>query len=109
VSQGPVLDIRTYKVVAGRRDDFDRIFREHARPMLERHGIDVVAAGPSLLDDDPYTLIRSFDSLAERDRQLEGFYGSEEWLENYDGPVSALIDAYHVVVVLTPAETARSA
>jgi hypothetical protein len=73
---GPVLDIRTYRLLPGTRDEFDRIFREHARPLLERHGIDVVAAGPSLLGDDLYTLVRSFDSLEQRREQLEEFYGS---------------------------------
>ncbi|MGH3132214.1 MAG: NIPSNAP family protein [Gaiellaceae bacterium] len=96
---GPILDIRTYKLVAGTRDEFDRIFREGARPMLERHGIDVVAAGPSVQDDDHYVLIRSFASLDERREQLERFYGSEEWLESYDAQVMEMIEAYHTVVL----------
>jgi NIPSNAP len=99
---GPVLDIRTYRLVPGARDEFDRIFREHARPMLERHGIDVVAAGLSLLGDDLFTLVRSFDSREQRREQLEGFYGSDEWLENYDAAVMALIEAYHTVVIPAP-------
>ena len=99
-----MLDIRTYRLVPGARDEFDRIFREHARPLLERHGIDVTAAGPSLDGGDLYTLVRSFDSLAERREQLEGFYGSADWLENYDAAVMALIETYHVVVVPAPAD-----
>ena len=98
----PVLDVRTYRIVAGRRDEFDRIFREHSRPLLERHGIRVVAAGPSLLDDDHYTLIRSFDSLEQRREQLDRFYGSTEWLESYDAPVMELIEEFHTVVVPAP-------
>ena len=98
----PVLDIRTYGLVAGGRDEFDRIFREHVRPMLERHGITVVAAGPSLLGDDRYTLVRSFDSLEQRRERLERFYGSAEWLDSYDASVMALIEAYHTVVVPAP-------
>jgi hypothetical protein len=95
----PILDIRTYKLVAGRRDEFDRIVREHALPMLRRHGIHVVVTGPSLHDEDHYALIRSFHSLEERNEQLEHFYGSDEWLEKYDAPVMALIDAYQTVVI----------
>jgi hypothetical protein len=102
---GPVLDIRTYRLVPGARDEFDRIFREHAGPLLQRHGIEVVAAGPSLVGDDLYTLIRSFDSLDRRREQLEGFYGSDEWIENYDAAVSALIETYHTVVVQAPARS----
>jgi hypothetical protein len=99
----PVLDVRTYRIVPGRREEFDRLFREHSLPLLERHGIRVVAAGPSLVDEDGYTLVRSFDSLEQRREQLDGFYGSAEWLERYDEPVTALIEAYQVVVVAAPA------
>lgn len=96
---GRVLDIRTYRIVPGRREELERLFREYIGPMLERHGIDVVAAGPSVADDDHFTLVRSFASLEERKHQLDGFYGSEEWLERYDGPATELIEAYHVVVL----------
>ena len=99
---GRVLDIRTYRLVPGSGAEFDRIFREHAEPMLERHGIRVVAAGPSLVDDDLYTLVRSFDSLDQRREQLEGFYGSDEWVESYDAAVTALIETYHTVVIQPP-------
>jgi hypothetical protein len=101
---GRVLDIRTYRLVPGAAAEFDRIFREHAGPMLERRGIRVLVAGPSLVDDDLYTLVRSFDSLEQRREQLEGFYGSDEWLERYDAAVTALIETYHTVVVEAPPE-----
>lgn len=94
-----VLDVRTYRLVPDRRDEFDRIFREGALPMLERAGIEVVAFGPSLDDDNSYCLIRAFPSAAERREQLHAFYGSDEWLHNYDAAVMALIASYHVVLI----------
>jgi hypothetical protein len=81
-----VLDVRTYKLVAGGRNDFDRLFRESALPMLRRFGIDVVGYGPSVDDDDNYYLIRSFASAALRDKQLGSFYGSDEWRQNFRRP-----------------------
>jgi hypothetical protein len=97
--ESPILEIRTYKLKAGRRDDFDRMFREHALPMLQRYGIVVVGSGASLHDEDHYILIRAFPSLASRAEQLERFYGSDEWLQNYDGPAGELIETYHTVVL----------
>ena len=94
-----VLDVRTYKLVPGGRDEFDRIFREGALPMLERAGIDVVAYGPSLDDDTSYCLIRGFPSADRRREQLGAFYGSDEWRANYDDAVMALIEKYHVVLI----------
>lgn len=99
-----VLDVRTYRLVPGGREAFDRIFREDALPMLRRAGIDVVGYGPSLADDDHYFLARAFGSRAERDERLSAFYGSDEWRRNHESAVMELIESYHVVVLpLTPA------
>jgi len=92
-----VLDLRTYALVPGGRDEFDRIFREGAFPMLRRAGVQVVCYGPSLVDD--YFLARAFRSVAERERQLSAFYGSDEWRESFESTVTGLIETYHVVVV----------
>jgi hypothetical protein len=94
-----LLDVRIYQLVPGARDEFDRILRKEAMPLLERAAIHVVAFGPSLADDRGYALIRSFRSRSERDAKLGAFYGGQEWLERFDDRVGALIDAYHTVVI----------
>jgi hypothetical protein len=104
----PVLDVRTYKLFPGRRDEFDRLFRESALPMLERYGIQVVGYGPSVCDDDHYYLIRAFSSAARRDEQLDTFYGSDEWRQNYRDAVLALIETYHVVAIELTATNRRA-
>lgn len=100
----PVLDLRTYRLVPGGRDAFDRIFREDALPMLRRHRIRVIGYGPSLADADHYYLARAFPSASRREEQLDSFYGSDEWRQNHEDAVMELIETYHVVVIqLTPA------
>ncbi len=94
----PVLDLRTYKLVPGGRDEFDRIFREGALPMLRRHGVQVIGYGASL-DDDHYYLARAFPSASRREEQLAFFYGSEEWRQTYEAAVMTLIETYHTVVI----------
>jgi hypothetical protein len=95
----PVLDLRTYKLVPGGRESFDRIFREGALPMLGRHEIDVVGYGPSLADSEHYYLARAFPSTSVREQQLGAFYGSEEWEQRYERAVMELIETYHTVVI----------
>ena len=98
-----LLEIRTYKLVPGGRDEFDRIVREGSVPMLERFGIRVVAFGLSADADDHYVLIRAFASAAERDEQLGSFYASDEWRASYRDAALSLIEAYHTVALpLTP-------
>jgi hypothetical protein len=101
----PVLDLRTYKLVPGGGEEFDRIVRERALPMLHRFGIDVIGYGPSTDDGDLdlYYLMRAFPSAAQREQQLDAFYGSDEWRHNHRDAVLALIETYHTVVIqLTP-------
>jgi hypothetical protein len=94
-----VLDLRTYRIVPGGRDEFDRIFREGALPMLEERGIEVVGYGPSLVDDRHYVLLRGFPSEAERERQLASFYESDVWRETYADTVTSLVESFHHLVV----------
>ena len=84
-----LLEIRSYALKPGTRDEYDRLFREEAAPLLERHGIDVVAVGPSAGDPDGYFLMRAFDDLADRERREDAFYASPEWRE---GPREAVIE-----------------
>ena len=83
-----VLEIRTYRLRPGSGAAFHRTVVEESVPMLERWGVDVVAFGPSLDDDDAYYLIRSYASLEERQHSQDAFYGSDEWRE---GPREAIV------------------
>lgn len=99
MSLEPVVDLRTYRLAPGGRQEFDRIFREAALPMLRSRGIDVVGYGPSLVDDRHYYLARAFRSEPERERELAAFYGSDEWRLPHAENVSNLIETYHHLVV----------
>jgi len=88
-----VVEIRTYRLLPGTRDEYDRLFREEALPMLRRFEVDVVAAGPSIDDPNGYYLIRSFADLADRERREDRFYSSREWRQ---GPREAVIEKIEV-------------
>jgi hypothetical protein len=105
-----VLEIRTYRIVTGRRAEFHRRFEDGALPMLQRWGIDVVGFGPSLEDDDGehWVLLRAFASSEERRRQEDAFYGSDEWKTDHRPGIMALIETYHTVVLETSAEAIDS-
>jgi hypothetical protein len=100
-----LLELRVYTLKPGSRPAFQQRFEEQILPMLERFGVEVVAAAPSLHDADSFCLIRAFPSLQERERQLERFYGSEEWLSGHDEAVMAMIDHYSTCVVEAAAIT----
>jgi len=47
-----VIEIRTYKLEPGAGPEFHRLAVEESLPMLKRWGVEVVAIGPSLDDED---------------------------------------------------------
>ena len=96
-----ILELRVYTLKPGARADFERRFAEQIGPMLQRYGITVVHAGPSLHDDDSFCLVRAFPSLDARQRQLADFYASEEWLTRHDEAVMGMIESYSTCVIDT--------
>jgi len=93
-----VLEIRTYRIQAGRRDEFSRRVAT-VLPLLQRHAIDVVGHGPSIGDDEHYVLLRSFASLDEREEREQRFYEGDEWRDGPREGILELIESYHTVVL----------
>src|SRR6266498_1653476 len=93
------VEIRSYNLKPGTRDEFHRLFLEAAMPLLKRWNLDVVAYGPSLHDQNSYYLMRRFDSLVQRDDSENSFYGSDEWRQGPREQILACIETYSEVVL----------
>lgn len=96
---GGVVEIRSYNLRPGTRDQFHKRFVSDALPLLNRAKVDVVAYGPSLHDADSYFLIRTFPGIEERQRSEDAFYGSDGWIKGPRAATLADIDSYTTVVV----------
>jgi hypothetical protein len=94
-----VVEIRSYSLKPGTRDQFHRLFLEQAYPMLKSWKVDVVAYGPSLHDNDSYYLMRRYDNLAQREDSENAFYGSDEWKQGPREAIIALIEHYTEIVL----------
>ena len=93
------VEIRSYTLKPGTRDEFHRLFIEDAFPMLQRWNVDVVAYGRSLHDENSYYLIRRFDSLSQREQSENSFYSSDEWRQGPRESIITLIENYTEVVL----------
>jgi len=103
-----ILEIRTYRLKPGTRDEFVRVMREESLPLLEAYGIRVLNHGPSIVDEDGYEeayLMRAFASLEQREEQEEGFYSSAAWREGPREAIIAGIESYHTIVLEVPDST----
>ena len=93
------IEIRSYNLKPGTREEFHRLFLEQVFPMLQRWNVDVVAYGPSLHDQDSYFLMRRYDSLPQREESENAFYGSDEWQQGPRESIIALIENYTELVL----------
>ncbi len=101
------VEIRSYTLKPGSREQFHRLFLEQAFPMLKRWNVDVVAYGPSLHDEDSYYLMRRYDSLEQREESENDFYGSDEWRQGPREAILALIETYTEVVLALDESTVK--
>ena len=102
-----IVEIRSYNLKHGTRDEFHRLFIEEAFPMLKRWNVDVVAYGPSLHYKDSSYLIRRYDSLAHREQSEDAFYGGDEWRQGPREAIVSLIENYTEVVLELDKATVR--
>jgi hypothetical protein len=93
------LEIRSYNLKPGSRDEFHRLFMEEAMPLLKRWNVDVVSYGPSLHDENSYYLMRGYNSLAQREESENAFYGSDEWRQGPREAIITLIENYTEIVL----------
>lgn len=96
---GLFVEIRSYNLKPGTRQEFHSLFVEQALPMLKRWKVDVVRYGPSPHDEDSYYLMRAYASLEDREKSQDAFYGSDEWRQGPREPLLAMIENYTSIVI----------
>jgi hypothetical protein len=97
-----ILEIRTYRLRPGTRDEFVRVMRDESLPLLEDFGIQVVDCGTSLVADDGHEeayLIRASRRSRPHRRQEDAFYSGDAWLDGPREAVLAPIESYHTIVL----------
>jgi hypothetical protein len=93
-----IVEVRSYRIKPGKRDEFIRLFETRAVPAQRTYGINVI--GPFLDVENPnkFVFLRSFPSLEERDRMKEAFYGGELWKNELEELALPLLDSYDVIL-----------
>lgn len=92
------VEILSYKLHPGASATFQINVERFSLPLHRNIGIDVVAFGQSLHDQESYILIRSFASVEQMDRLLNNFYDSRAWHNGpRDGIVACISDTHRIV------------
>jgi len=102
------IEIRSYNLKPGSREEFHRLFSEEGLPLLKRWGVEVVTSGPSPHDSDSYYLIRAYESLADRQNSQDAFYGSADWRQGPREAVVSLIESDTSIVIEMASSTVEA-
>lgn len=99
-----IIEIRNYQLKPGYGQRFQQLLDTESLSLHAAAGIDVVLARASLDNPDSYVLIRAFESQADCEQLLHGFYASDAWQKGPRMAILACIASTNVV--LLPVSTA---
>lgn len=88
----PFYELRRYRVLPGRMDDWVRCMEEVIIPFQVGRGMVIAGSFRGEEDDSVYVWLRRFESEAERERLYAAVYESAEWKEQIAPRVAELID-----------------
>jgi quinol monooxygenase YgiN len=93
-----IVEVRSYRIKPGRREEFIKMFETRAVPAQREYGIQII--GPFLDVENPnkFVFLRSFPSLEERERMKDAFYGGEIWKNELEAFAMPLLDSYDVIL-----------
>lgn len=96
-----IVEVRSYRIKPGHREEFVELFKTRAIPALRSHGMKIL--GPLLDVENPnkFVWLRSFPSLEERDRMKDAFYGGELWKNELEAIAMPLLESYDVILCET--------
>lgn len=94
-----VIEMRTYKTKAGRREEFLEIFCAKSMPAHAEIGMKILGPFPSLEDPDTFFFMRGFPDLASREPMKARFYEGELWKRELENVLMPMLEKYEVVLV----------
>jgi NIPSNAP len=96
-----IVEVRSYRIVPGRREEFLSLFESRAVPALRAHGMKVL--GPLIDVENPnkFVWLRSFPSLEERDRLKKAFYEGDLWKNELEALAMPMLESYDVILCET--------
>jgi hypothetical protein len=98
----PVIELRQYKIVAGRRDTMIDLFERWFVESQEAVGARLIGQFRDMDDPNRFTWLRAFAGMAARERALNAFYFGPVW-QAHRNEANAMLDDNDNVLLLRPA------
>jgi hypothetical protein len=78
-TEGPIIEVRVYKVAEGKMDEWERFFHDKLVEPQEEAGIEILSAYRTLEDENLFVWSRQFSSKANMPEERAAFYQSDLW------------------------------
>lgn len=98
-----IVEVRSYRIKPGHREEFIRLFETRAIPALRSHGMKILGPLIDLENPNKFVWLRGFPSLEERERMKDAFYGGELWKNELERLAMPLLESYDVILCETSA------
>jgi hypothetical protein len=97
-----IVEMRTYKLQAGKRSQFLEIFQTKSVPAHAEIGMKILGPFLSVEDPDTFFFMRGFPDLPSREPMKARFYEGELWKNELEHVLMPMIEKYDVVLVDDP-------
>jgi hypothetical protein len=96
-----IVEVRSYRIKPGHREEFIRFFETRAIPALRSHGMKVLGPMLDLENPNKFVWLRMFPSLDERDRMRTDFYEGDLWKNELESIAMPMLESYDVILCQT--------
>jgi NIPSNAP len=96
-----IVEVRSYRIKPGHREEFIRFFETRAIPALRSHGMKVLGPMLDLENPNKFVWLRMFPSLDERERMRTDFYEGDLWKNELEAIAMPMLESYDVVLCQT--------
>ena len=97
-----IVEMRTYRLKPGRREEFLSIFLARSLPAHQQIGMKILGPFLSVEHPDVCLFMRGFPDLASREPMKAQFYEGALWKQELEQVLLPMIEKYEVVVVDAP-------
>jgi NIPSNAP len=96
-----IVEVRSYRIKPGRRQEFVDFFEAQCVPALRAHGMKVLGPLLDLENPNKFVWLRCFPSLEEREQMRDTFYEGEVWKNELESIAMPMLESYDVILCET--------
>jgi NIPSNAP len=96
-----IVEVRSYRIKPGHREEFVELFVTRAIPALQSHGMSILGPMLDLENPNKFVWLRGFPSLEGRDEMKNAFYESDLWKKELEAIAMPMLESYDVILCET--------